>query len=104
MVDPTHDLSNWGGDLLSFFGEHTFVALPTTAALVVLGPLLAVAIVIELRHQPRPLGLALGGILVFGVVAALWFRPRDAGWYFHFKALAFTGRSRCSSPRSRSPG
>ncbi|MDQ3723607.1 MAG: hypothetical protein M3376_11235, partial [Actinomycetota bacterium] len=30
-----------------------------------------------------------GGIVAFGVLAALYFRPREYGWYFHYKALAF---------------
>jgi hypothetical protein len=91
VVDPNHSLRTWGGDLLAYLPEHQFVALPSTTLLVVLGPLLAIAIAIELRRQPRPLALALGGILLFGALAAVWFRPRDFGWYFHFKALAFTG-------------
>src|SRR5688500_5821636 len=65
--------------------------MTSTAALIVLGPLLVVAIVWELRRQPRALAWALGGVLLFGVAAAVWFRPRDFGWYFHFKALAFVG-------------
>jgi hypothetical protein len=91
VVDPGHSLANWGGDLLAFRPEHEFLALPTATTLIVLGPILAVAIAFELRRQPRALALALGGVLVFGALAALWFRPRDYGWYFHFKALAFTG-------------
>jgi hypothetical protein len=91
VVDPGYSLTNWGGDLLAFRPEHEFLALPSAATLVVLGPILAVAIAFELRRQPRPLALALAGVLVFGALAALWFRPRDYGWYFHFKALAFAG-------------
>ncbi|HEX8204531.1 MAG TPA: hypothetical protein VF587_00580 [Solirubrobacteraceae bacterium] len=91
VVDRGYSLVNWGGDLLAFRPEHEFLALPTATTLVVLGPILAVAIVLELRRQPRALAVALGGVLVFGALAALWFRPRDYGWYFHFKALAFVG-------------
>ena len=91
VLDRGRSLANWGGDLLAFRPEHEFLALPTATALIVLGPLLAVAIVLELRRQPRGLALALGGVLVFGALAALWFRSRDVGWYFHFKVLAFTG-------------
>ena len=91
VVDPDSDLRSWGGDLVGFVPEHQFVGLPTTTWLLVLGVPLAVAIVWELRRQPRALGAALGAILVFGIVAAAWFRPRDFGWYFHFKALAFVG-------------
>ncbi len=91
VVDPTQSLETWGGDLTGFVPSHQFFALPSTELLVVLGPILAVAIAWELRRQPRPLALALAGVLVFGALAAAWFRPRDFGWYFHFKALAFVG-------------
>jgi hypothetical protein len=91
VVDRGRSLEPWGGDLTGFIPEHQFLSLPNTETLLVLGPLLAVAIAWELRRQPRGLGIALGGILLFGLLAALWFRPRDFGWYFHFKALAFVG-------------
>ena len=91
VLDVTRPLNAWGGDLTGFIPEHQFVALPSTALLLVLGPLFLVAIVWELRRQPRTLALGLGGILLFGVIVAAWFRPRDFGWYFHFKALAFVG-------------
>jgi len=91
VLDPTASLETWGGDLFRFIPEHQFLGLPSTSALVVFGPLLLAAVVVELRRQPRQLALALGAVVLFGALAALWFRPREAGWYFHFKALAFTG-------------
>ena len=91
VFDFDRSLRTWGGDLTGFVPEHQFVALPSTTLLLVLGPLFLVAIVWELRRQPRTLALALGGVLLFGALAAAWFRPRDFGWYFHFKALAFVG-------------
>jgi hypothetical protein len=91
VADPNASLRTWGGDLLAFVPEHQFVGLPSTGWLLVLAVPLGVAIVWELRRQPRALGAALGAVLVFGIVAAAWFRPRDFGWYFHFKALAFVG-------------
>ena len=91
VADPGASLRTWGGDLVAFIPEHQFVGMSSTSALVVLGPLLLVATVWELRRQPRALALALGAVLLFGAVAAAWFRPRDFGWYFHFKALAFVG-------------
>ena len=91
VADPTASLRSWGGDLVAFIPEHQFVGLPSTVLLLALGPLFAVAIAWELRRQPRPLALALAGVLVFGALAAAWFRPRDFGWYFHFKVLAFVG-------------
>jgi hypothetical protein len=91
VLDPGQTLIAWGGDLTRFVPEHQFVALPSTALLIVLGPLLLAAIVWELRRQPRELAIGLGAVLVFGAVCAVWFRPREFGWYFHFKALAFVG-------------
>ena len=44
---------------------------------------------LALRRAPRDIRWGLGGIVAFGVLAALYFRPREYGWYFHFKALAF---------------
>jgi hypothetical protein len=91
VVDLGQTLAPWGGDLTAFMPEHQFFGMTSTSALVLLGPLLLVALALELRRQPRALGIALGGAVLFGIAAALWFRPRDFGWYFHFKALAFVG-------------
>lgn len=91
VVDPSRSLRTWGGDLVAFTPEFQFFSLNSWVALAVLGPLLAVFVVVELRRQPRALAVALGALLVFGLLAAAWFRPRDFGWYFHFKALAFIG-------------
>ena len=50
--------ATWGGDLVAFVPEHQFVALPSTAAARRRSaPLLVVAIVCELRRQPRALAL-----------------------------------------------
>jgi len=91
VLDPTASLRSWGGDLVAFIPEHQFVGMPSTSALVLIGIPLLGALVYELRRQPRELALALGAVLVFGVLVAVWFRPREYGWYFHFKALAFVG-------------
>jgi hypothetical protein len=91
VVDPGMSLAAWGGDLLHFIPEHQFLGMPSTSALVLLGPVLLVAIAWELRSQPRALAIGLGAVLVFGALAAVWFRQRDVGWYFHFKTLAFVG-------------
>ena len=91
VVDPTVSLRAWGGDLVGFIPEHQFVGMPSARALIVIAIPALIAIAFELRRQPRSLALSLGGVLVFGVLAAAWFRPRDFGWYFHFKALAFVG-------------
>ena len=46
-------------------------------------------LVLALRRAPRDIRWGLGAIVAFGVLAALFFRPREYGWYFHYKALAF---------------
>lgn len=91
VADPTRSLGTWGGDLVAFVPEFQFFSMSSWAMFAILGPLLAVFIVVELRRQQRTLAVALGALLVFGLLAAAWFRPRDVGWYFHFKALAFIG-------------
>ena len=91
VVDPGGSLRAWGGDLKDFIPEHQFFALPSTDALVLLAIPLLWALARELRRQPRSLAIALGGVLLFGIVVAAWFRPREFGWYFHFKTLAFVG-------------
>ena len=90
VLDPSRSLRAWGGDLKDgFVPEHQFLAMPSTTALLVLGVPLLVALVLELRRQPRGLAIAFAGILLFGAIAAAWFRPRAFGEYFHFKTLAF---------------
>ena len=91
VIDPTRSLQAWGGDLTKFVPEFQFFSMTSWTALAVLGPFLVVFAALELRRQPRQLALALGALVVFGVLAAAWFRPREYGWYFHFKALAFLG-------------
>jgi hypothetical protein len=91
VVDPGRSLAAWGGDLTAFVPEYQFLSMSSWTALAILGPVLAVLSVRELRRQPRTTALALAAVVVFGLVAAAWFRPRDVGWYFHFKALAFAG-------------
>ena len=50
---------------------------------------LGTGLVVALRTSPRDVRWGLGAVVAFGVLAALFFRPREFGWYFHFKALAF---------------
>ena len=82
-------LVNWGGDLTAFIPERFFLGLaaPGTAAVAV--PLMAFGLVLALRRAPRDIRWGLGVVMVFGILAAIYFRPRAYGWYFHFKALAF---------------
>jgi hypothetical protein len=82
-------LANWGGDLPGFIPERYFLGLGDEGLTALALALLVVGLVLGLRHAPRDVRWGLGVVLVFGVLAALFFRPRDYGWYFHFKALAF---------------
>jgi len=82
-------LANWGGDLPGFIPERYFLGLADEGVTVIALALLVVGLVLGLRRAPRDIRWGLGVVLAFGVLAALFFRPRDYGWYFHFKALAF---------------
>jgi hypothetical protein len=89
VLAPGYSLVNWGGDLTAFFPERFFLGFgePGTAGLGLL--VLGAGLVVALRSSPRDIRWGLGAVVAFGVLAALYFRPRDFGWYFHFKALAF---------------
>ncbi|MFL5823897.1 MAG: hypothetical protein ACJ764_10695 [Solirubrobacteraceae bacterium] len=89
---PGHVLSgSWAGDLPGPIPWDNFFSLPNsvlgTAALVAV---LALA-VWGLSSQPRALAWGLGGLLVLGLLTALYFRQRHNGFYFEFKLLAFLG-------------
>ncbi|MEA2218644.1 MAG: hypothetical protein QOJ35_1270, partial [Solirubrobacteraceae bacterium] len=91
VLAPGYSLVNWGGDLTHFFPERFFLGLDDAGGAAFALPLIAVGLVLALRRAPRPIRWGLGAIVAFGVLAALFFRPREYGWYFHFKALAFVG-------------
>jgi hypothetical protein len=82
-------LSNWGGDLGSFIPERYFVGLIYTPAADIAVLLLLAGLVLGLRRAPNEVRWGLGIVLAFGLAAAMFFRPLDYGWYFHFKTLAF---------------
>jgi hypothetical protein len=89
VLAPGYSLVNWGGDLTGFFPERFFLGFGD-AGMAGLGVLvLGAGLVVALRAAPRDIRWGLGAVVAFGVLAALFFRPRDFGWYFHFKALAF---------------
>lgn len=89
VLAPGYSLVNWGGDLTEFFPERYFLGFHE-AGLALAGTLLLIGgLVLALRAAPRDIRWGLGGIVAFGVLAALYFRPREYGWYFHYKALAF---------------
>jgi hypothetical protein len=89
VLAPGYSLVNWGGDLTGFFPERFFLGFgdagPAAAGVL----LLAIGLVLALRRAPREVRWGLGAVIAFGIVAGLYFRPREYGWYFHFKALAF---------------
>ncbi len=89
VLAPGYSLVNWGGDLTHFFPERFFLGLDEADSAIFGVPLIALGLFIALRRAPRDIRWGLGAIVAFGVLAALFFRPREYGWYFHFKALAF---------------
>lgn len=90
VVLPGSDLGAWGGDLTGFLPWDWFFAVDRASALWWVVPVIVVGCVLSLRRAPADVRLAIGAVLAFGALAALWFRARDGGWYFHFKVLAFT--------------
>lgn len=89
VLAPGYSLVNWGGDLTGFFPERYFLGFDG-AGFGLAGMILLIGgLVLALHHAPRDIRWGLGGIVAFGVLAALYFRPREYGWYFHYKALAF---------------
>ncbi len=91
VLAPGYSLVNWGGDLTHFFPERFFLGVDEPGGAAVVVVLLAIGLVLALRAVPRDVRWGLGAIVAFGILAALYFRPREYGWYFHFKALAFVG-------------
>jgi len=83
-------LINWGGDLTGFFPEHYFLGLGSTVVSLIAFLLLIAGFVLALHRAPRDISFGLGAVVLFGAAAAAYFRPIEYGWYFHFKALAFT--------------
>jgi hypothetical protein len=91
VLTPGYSLVNWGGDLTHFFPERFFLGIDNAEGALFALPLIAIGLVLALRAAPRDVRWGLGAVVAFGVLAALFFRPREYGWYFHFKALAFVG-------------
>jgi hypothetical protein len=89
VLTPGYSLVNWGGDLTAFFPERFFLGFGEAGMAGIGTLLLGVGLFVALRSSPRDIRWGLGAVVAFGVLAALFFRPRDFGWYFHFKALAF---------------
>ena len=91
VLAPGYSLANWGGDLTGFFPERFFLGIADAQGALIALPLIAAGLLLALRRAPRDIRWGLGAVVLFGVLAALFFRPREYGWYFHFKALAFVG-------------
>lgn len=91
VLAPGHSLVGWSGDVMHFIPFPYFLSLPNSW----LGTVLAVGVIYlayrGLRDQPRALAYGLGGLLVVGLLLALYLRQRAYGYYFHFKLLAFIG-------------
>jgi hypothetical protein len=91
VLAPGYSLVNWGGDLTHFFPERFFLGVDDAQGAAVAIPLIALGLFLALGRAPRDIRWGIGAIIAFGVLAALFFRPREYGWYFHYKALAFVG-------------
>lgn len=91
VLDPGASLTKWGGDLFDFIPANQFFAIPFRPGwwLMLIG--LLVLALLALRRLPREIALAIGAVLGTFLLAGAYFRSRDHGWYFEFKALAFVG-------------
>lgn len=89
VLTPGYTLNAWGGDLLGFYAERWFFGIQELGPAYIAMPLIIYGTVLALRRLPRDIAWGLGAAMIFGVGAALYFRPREEGWYFHYKALAF---------------
>jgi hypothetical protein len=89
VLNPFHTLRNWGGDLNGYFPEPNFFGMDTYLGLAVMALPMAYAITLALRGLDRPMRRGLTALLLFTAFFVLVFRIREAGWYFHFKLLAF---------------
>jgi hypothetical protein len=89
VVDPRQTLRNWGGDLTDFFPLYQFFSIGWRPVGWVALPVLLGFAVLALRGRPATIRWSLGAIGLFGLAAAVYFRSRDFGYYFHFKVLAY---------------
>jgi hypothetical protein len=88
---PGSWLGAWGGDLNGYFPWNHFFSAPDSVLGTVLFALILALAAWGLAQQPRSLSLGLGGLLVLGLLLALYLRHRQYGYYFEFKLLAFIG-------------
>lgn len=89
LLNPRRDLRAWGGDLSDYYPEPWFLGVQEWWLLGVLALPMGWGIWLALRDKPRMLRDGLLGVLAFAVLATVYFRLREFGYYFHFKTLAF---------------
>jgi hypothetical protein len=90
VIDPNASLKAWGGDLFASFPGEEYFGLNFHAGWQVAAAVIVLFAVYALLHTPRPLGWGLGAVLLFGAIFGEYFHLRKQGYYFEFKALAFT--------------
>jgi hypothetical protein len=91
VLAPGTSLQAWGGDLPGFIPFNFFVSLPGSLVFVPLTVAVFALAAYGLWRVSRSLTLGLGGLVVIGVLLAVYLRQRQYGYYFHFKLLAFIG-------------
>jgi hypothetical protein len=91
VLAPGNSLQAWAGDLPGFIPFNYFVSLPGSLFFLPLTLVVFGLAAYGLRRSSRSLALGLGGLLVIGVLLAVYLRQRQYGYYFHFKLLAFVG-------------
>lgn len=89
VISPWESLRNWGGDQTEFLPERWFYGITDAGAFIPAAIALAFGAYWALKRAPRDTRIAFGILIVGTIAAALFFRPRDDGQYFHFKVLAF---------------
>ncbi len=78
-----------GRPLAGYFPEPQFLTLDGGPIWPLLAAGMAGAAIVALLLAPRAIAWGLGAVLVFALLAAVVFRLRAYGYYFHFKVLAF---------------
>jgi hypothetical protein len=89
VVDPNRSLEPWGGDLRGFIPNHQFFSLGWGHGYSLAFAVIVISALYALRGRPAGMRWGLLAVGIFGMAAAVYFRERDFGWYFHFKVLAF---------------
>jgi hypothetical protein len=84
---PGGDLAPWSGKTPGFQPIAYFLGLPRGLWI---GAVAVIALAaLGLRRRPREVTVPLGVMLAALLAGAAWFRLRDAGALFHFRALSF---------------